>query len=396
MSSLMDLRLDPYPWYAQMLESSPVVFSPEFGAYLVFRAEDVRQVFGDHQTFSSAVFDGLSQDFPFENQLTGMDPPRHTQLRALATHAFTPKAVQELEPRIREIVDRLLAAMLAKDEIDFVRDFAVPFPIAVIAEMLGIPPEDFARFKGWSDTTVEISERLLTGQTEALPEHLTAYNELLGYFRDLLHERRKEPKGDLISRLAAAEVDGRALSDIEASYLCSLLLVAGNETASNLLSNAIRTFAEHPDQWEKLARDPKLASQAVEEVMRYRTSVQLMFRLVKQDTQVGGVSMKAGDRVAVFLGAANRDPAKYDRPNEFDITRPPAPHLTFGHGIHFCLGAPLARLEITTALKALADRVAAFRIPEGSVMEPLTNFNLLGLKRLPLRIEPRGSVRSES
>ncbi|QMV44778.1 cytochrome P450 [Cohnella cholangitidis] len=387
MSNQPDLRLDPYPWYAHMLEASPVVFSPEFGAYLVFRADDVRKVFSDHQTFSSAVFDGLSMELPFENQLTGMDPPRHTQLRALATHAFTPKAVLELEPRIQEIVNRLLDAMLDREEVDFVRDFAIPFPVTVIAEMLGVPEEDQDRFKLWSDMIIEISERLLTGLTESLPEHVAGYNEMLDYFRKLVHERRQDPKGDLISRLAVAEVEGRQLTDTEASNFCALLMVAGNETTTNLLTNTIRTFAEYPDQWERLVKEPGLIPQAVEEVMRFRTSVQLMFRVVRQDAEIGGVKMKAGERVVLFMGAANRDPAKIDNPNVFDITRPAGSHLTFGHGIHFCLGAPLARLEVSTALKTILGRVSEFRIPEGAVLEPLSSFNLLGLKSLPLRLE---------
>lgn len=387
MSDQPDLRLDPYPWYTSMLENNPVHYSPEFGAFLVFRADDARKVFGDHHTFSSAIFDGLSTDLPFDNQLTGMDPPKHTQLRALAAHAFTPKAVQELEPRIQTIVDRYLDEMLSRKDIDFVRDFAVPYPIEVIAEMLGVPEEDRARFKHWSDVMVEISERLLTGQTESLPEHIEAYNHMLGYFAELLRKRRSEPKGDLVSRLALAEVEGQRLSDTDGSNFCGLLMVAGNETATNLLSNAMRTFAEHPDQWELLRRNPELIPQAVEEVMRYRTSVQLMFRVVTKDAEIGGVKMKAGDRVGVFLGAANRDPAKYESPNTFDITRPAGSHLTFGHGIHFCLGAPLARMEMTLGLKAMIQRIRSFRIPTGGQLEPLPSFNLLGLKKLPLELE---------
>lgn len=386
MSMMPDLRLDPYPWYTEMLRTSPVVFSPEFGCYLVFRAEDVRKVMQDANLFSSAIFDGLSTEMPFEHQLTGMDPPRHTQLRSLAAHAFTPKAVKDLEPEIVRIVNRYIDMMLERKDADFVRDFAIPFPIEVISAMLGVPDADRSRFKQWSDTIVEISERLLTGAPE-LPAHVAIYNEMLQYFGYLLEERQRNPQEDLISRLALAEIGGQRLSSVEAGHFCTLLMVAGNETTTNLLTNAIRTFAEYPDQWQLLRQNPKLIPQAVEEVMRYRTSVQIMYRVAKKDTVLSGVFIPAGKRVAVFLGAANRDPAKFERPDEFDITRTPGAHLTFGHGIHFCLGAPLARLEISTALKAMLGRVSSFTIPPERELEPLTGMNFLGLKRLPIRFE---------
>ncbi|MGF7036219.1 cytochrome P450 [Paenibacillus mucilaginosus] len=387
MSASTDLRLNPYPWYQEMLQHSPIVYSEPFGAYLVFRYDDVRSVFQDYKTFSSALYDGLSTELTFDNQIQGMDPPRHTQLRALAAHAFTPKAVADLEPRIREIADDLIDAMLAGQDIDFVKQFAVPFPVRVIAEMLGVPEEDLDRFKVWSDIIVEISERLLTGQTEELPEHVAAYKEMKQYFESMINQRRAEPRNDLISRLAAAEVDGQQLTDLEAINFSLILLVAGNETTTNLITNLIRTFAEHPKQWKLLRQRRDLIPQAVEEVMRYRTPVQLMFRLVTQETEISGTKLKAGDRVVLYLGAANRDPAKFERPDTFDITRPASPHLTFGHGIHFCLGAPLARLETSIALQVLLDRLDAFEIPPAEALEPLTSFNILGLRKLPLAVK---------
>lgn len=383
MSDQMDLRLEPYPWYTEMLKA-PVAYNPQYGAYLIFRYEEVRKVFSDPQTFSSAVFDGLSEELAFDSQITAMDPPRHTQLRSLASHAFTPKAVADLEPRIREIAERLIDSVAGREEFDFVRDFAVPLPVSVIAEMLGVPEEDHAVFKIWSDLIVEMSERLLTG-AEELPEHIAVYGEMKEYFRRLLSERRENPRNDLISRLAVAEVDGQRLTELEASNFCLILLVAGNETTTNLLTNAIRTFAEYPEQWEMLRSNPELIPQAVEEVFRFRTSVQLMYRIAKQDAEIGGAHIKAGERVIVFMGAANRDPKKYENPNAFDITRAPSPHTSFGHGIHYCLGAPLARMEVAIALQVLTARIGKLHIPEGAVLKPLNNFNMLGLQRLPLK-----------
>jgi cytochrome P450 len=379
----MNLRLDPYPWYEEMLKA-PVTYNPQYGAYLMFRHNDVRKVLSDPHTFSSATFDGLSEEVAFENTLTALDPPRHTQLRALASHAFTPRAVADLEPRIREITDNLIDQVINLDEFEFVRDFSIPLPVSVIAEMLGVPEDDHAVFKTWSDLIVEISERLLTG-AELLPEHVSANRDMKEYFRRLLADRKENPGNDLISRLAVAEVEGQRLSELEACNFCLLLMVAGNETTTNLLTNAIRTFAEYPDQWEMLRSNPALIPQAVEEVFRFRPSVQLLYRMVKHDVEIGGVRIPAGERVVVFLGAANRDPEKFDSPNVFDITRTPSPHTSFGHGIHYCLGAPLARMEAAIALQALTARIGKFHIPDGAVLEPLNNFIILGLQRLPLK-----------
>ncbi|PYI53185.1 cytochrome P450 [Paenibacillus flagellatus] len=362
---------------------APVSFHPQYGAYLVFRFDEVRRVFGDPDTFSSAVYDGLSEELAFSDQIQGMDPPRHTQLRALAAHAFTRRSVAELEPRIRQTAHDLLDQVKDREEFDFVRGFAIPLPIAVISDMLGVPKEDYDTFKEWSDLITEMSERLLTGLPDD-PKHVEAIREMRAYFQRLLEERRANPREDLVSQLAAAEIDGRRLTPLEASNFCLLLLVAGNETTTNLLVNAVRTFAEHPEQWELLRSSPDLIPKAVEEVMRYRTSVQLMYRVVKKEVELGGAQMKPGDRVVVFMGAANRDPAKYDRPDVFDITRTPSPHLTFGHGIHQCLGAPLARIEVAAALEAMASRISKLQIPDEAELVPLNNFNMLGLQKLPL------------
>lgn len=379
-----DLRLDPYPWYEEMLQA-PVTFNPQLGAYMVFRYEEVRHVFGDPETYSSAIYDGLSEELAFDNQIQGMDPPRHTQLRSLVTQAFTPKAIAEYEPKIHKIAHDLLDQTKDLDEFDFVQQFAVPFPIAIISDILGVPEEDRGMFKEWSDLIAVISERLLTGLKDD-PEHIAAYGEMKAYFQRMLEDRRANPRNDLMSSLAVAEVEGRRLTPLEASNFCLILLVAGNETTTNLLVNTVRTFAEHPEQWELLRKNHQLIPKAVEEVLRYRTSVQLMFRLVKKEAELGGVRMKPGDRVMLYLGAASRDPAKYDRPNVFDITRTPAPHLSFGHGIHQCLGAPLARMEVAAALQAMTTRIEKLIIPDGAELVPLNHFNMLGLQKLPMRL----------
>ncbi|HWI64192.1 MAG TPA: cytochrome P450 [Symbiobacteriaceae bacterium] len=384
------LRLDPYPMYAQMRRTAPVLYNPEQGAWLVYSYDEVKRVIGEHQSFSSDVFRGVESELLIEDNIQMMDPPRHTQLRALATYAFTPKAVAELEPRIRQIADELLDEIAARNgEADFVGDFTIPLPVIVIAEMLGIPKADRPKFKLWSDAIVESAERLMHGIMEALPEHVTAFRAMRQYFREITLERRANPQSDLISRLAVAEVEGKRLSDQEVVSFCLLLMVAGNETTTNLLSNAMRTFLEHPDQWERLCREPRLIPQAIEEVLRYRSPVQSLFRIARHDLELGGQQIKAGQQVVFFIGSANRDERKFENADVFDITRAPGAHLGFGHGIHFCLGAPLARLEAKIALEALAERVESFRMPPGSELEPLSTFIVFGLKQLPLQLKMR-------
>lgn len=380
----LDLRLDPYPMYAEM-RKAPITFNPQFGAWTLFRYEDVRQVLNDHQTFSSAVFEGLSLETIVEHSIQAMDPPRHTKLRALASFAFTPKAVAELQPRIREIAAELLDLALEEAaEFDFAREFAIPFPVAVIAEMLGVPVEDRHRFKRWSDRMTESAERLLIGQMEELTIHVEAYREMRAYFLALIQERRERPQTDILTRLAHAEIDGQRLTDAEAVDFCLLLMAAGNETTTNLLTNGMRSFLDSPEQWELLRRQPDLITQAIEEIFRFRSPAQCLFRVAKEDATIGGQLIKAGERVAVFMGSANRDEAKFPDPERFDITRPVNGHLALGHGIHFCLGAPLARMEARVALEELLKRVDSFRLAEGARLEPLATFIVLGLRSLPI------------
>lgn len=387
MSLELDLRHDPYPMYAEM-RKAPVTFSPEFGAWLLYRYDEIRQVLSDPQTFSSNFFEGLNTELIVDS-LHLMDPPRHTKLRALAAYAFTPKAITELQPRIQEIAHEHLDAALQKGDLDFVRDFAVPFPVMVIAEMLGVPAQDRPRFKEWSDIIVTVTERLTLGITEELPEHVAAYREMRAYFYQLAQERRERPQDDIISRLAAAEVEGQRLTEEEMAGFCVLLMAAGNETTTNLLTNGMRCFLEDPAQWELLCRNSSLLPQAIEEIFRFRSPAPCLFRVARAEAEVGGQLIKAGDRVALFVASANRDESKFPDGDRFDITRPISGHLAMGHGIHFCLGAPLARMEARVALEALIERVAAFRLPDGARPEPLTSFMVSGLRSLPLSVTLR-------
>ncbi|PYI55526.1 cytochrome P450 [Paenibacillus flagellatus] len=253
----VDLRVDPYPWYAELRSKEGISRHEQLG-WLIAKYDDVRQVMADHNTFSSAIFEGFSSELGLNNQLSSMDPPRHTQLRSLAQHAFTPKAVAALEPRIRTMARDLVDEAIRKGSFDFVDDIAIPLPVNVIAEMLGVSEVDRLRFKHWSNTIVAASLRLLHGNPEELPEHIAAIREMKQYFLERSMERKQNPKEDLISRLAIAEIEGNRLSDLEIVEFCVLLMVAGNETTTNLLGNAVRTFLEFPDQWRLLCEKKEL------------------------------------------------------------------------------------------------------------------------------------------
>lgn len=381
-----DLRFDPYPWYSELRNKDAIVQHDQLG-WLIVKYDDVRQVMADHHTFSSAVFEGFSSELGLNNQMNSVDPPRHTQLRALAQHAFTPKAVASLEPSIRSMANHLIDEAIRKGSFDFVSDIATPLPVNVIAEMLGVSMVDRLRFKHWSNTIVAASLRLLHGDTEELPEHVAVIREMKQYFREQIMERSDNPKEDLISRLAIAEVDGKRLSDLEIVEFCVLLMVAGNETTTHLLGNAIRTFLEFPDQWKLLCDNRELIPQAIEEVLRFRSPVQMMNRVVKVDTEFKGQTMKAGQFVTVIMASANRDENKFEHAERFDISRQSAGQLAFGHGIHHCMGTPLARMEARIVFEVLCERMPNFRITDNEEMEPLSIFVIHGLSKLPITLQ---------
>jgi len=368
--------LDPFPWYAEMRRDCPVYRHPERGGWQVFRYEDVQRVLSDHAAFSSRM--GGGPENPIASSLIGQDPPLHTRLRALVTQAFTPRAVARLQPRIVAIVEGLLDRVASRGEMDLVADFAYPLPVTVIAELLGIPAEDQDRFKVWSDAVVA------GGRGDGGAAFGQAQREMGAYFAQVVESRHREPGEDLISGLLAAQVDGRRLEPMEMLGFCVLLLVAGHETTANLISNAMLCFDEYPEVPARLRADPKLLPSAVEEVLRYRSPVQVMFRTARHDVRLGEVELRAGDHVAAWIGSANRDEEQFPDAARFDAERSPNRHIAFGHGIHFCLGAPLARLEAQVALEALLRRYRDLRVAPGAVLEPVTSTVVFGPRRLPV------------
>ncbi len=372
-----DARLNPFPWYRTMRAEHPVYRDGGGWAWNVFRYDDVLHVLSDYETFSSQFAGDRREDSrdPLSASLISTDPPRHRQLRALVTQAFTPRAVEALAPRITQIVDGLLDSALDGGRMDVIDDLAYPLPVIVIAELLGIPAADRARFKLWSDSVVG-------GGNMGSP---TAQREMAAYFMTMVEQRRVAPGDDLISGLLRAEIEGQHLSLTELLGFCALLLVAGNETTTNLIGNAMLCFAEHPQVWERLRADPSRVPAAVEEVLRFRSPVQSMFRVAAAGAEIDGQAVPAGSHVVAWIGSANHDEAQFQDPERFDLDRAPNKHIAFGHGIHFCLGAPLARLEGKIALTALAERLAAFDIAPGARLEPFDSTIVYGVKHLPVR-----------
>ncbi|MCU1541991.1 MAG: cytochrome [Arthrobacter sp.] len=377
-----DHPLDPFPHYRRMRESAPVFHDEQSGSWHVFRYDDVQRVLTEHAVFSSRMGgdDPSETGQLFAASLISTDPPRHRQLRSLVTQAFTPRSVDALAPRISMLAAELLDGIASTGTADLIEELAYPLPVIVIAELMGIPAEDRNRFKQWSDVIVSQTR---TG-TENVDHHATN-REMTEYFLAMIEQRRSRPGSDLISNLLAAEIDGQKLSVAELLGFCSLLLVAGNETTTNLIGNAVLCFTEAPGTIERLLAEPSLLPQAIEEVLRYRSPVQSMYRVTATDTTLGGLPIPAGAPLVAWIGSANRDERQFQRPERFDIHRGPIRHLAFGQGIHFCLGAPLARLEARIALTAVLSRLSGLSLAAGTHLERMESTIIYGLKELPVR-----------
>ena len=382
-----DMRRNPFPMYDQMRSRSPVLHVPQLDLWMLFDYDGVKHALNDHVVFSSSMFTAKRANPPW---FIFFDAPQHTKLRALVMRAFTPRMVANLEPRIRDLSRELLDQKIEHGEMDLASDFSIPLPMMVIAEMLGVPATDRPHFRRWSDVMLNLSFAVPGGQeaTQASQEYFAVRAEMSTYLARLLAERRTAPRDDLLTKLVEAEVDGQRLTDDEILGFFQLLLIAGTETTTNLLNNAILCLIENPDQLARLRATPDLLPSAIEEVLRYRSPVQWMFRATKQEIEVGGQKIPAGKLVLPIIGSANRDPQQFPDPNRFDIARDPNPHIAFGHGVHFCLGAPLSRLEARIALPDLLARLKGLELASREPWEPRKALHVHGPSQLPVRFEP--------
>jgi cytochrome P450 len=376
--------LNPFPWYRAMRESQAVYFDRQRYTWSVFKFEDVQRVLSDYAVFSSQSRGGSQYDpnNPFAASMISADPPRHRKLRTLVTQAFTPRAVEKMAPRIAAIVDELLDQVTPASQMDVIEHLSYPLPVIVIAEMLGIPASDRERFKHWSDIIVS------SASTGGFAQHASAIHEMSAYFISMIEQRRRSPGDDLISGLLAANIDGEHLTMPELLGFCTLLLIAGNETTTNLIGNAILCFAEQNDLWERLRAEPALLPLAIEEVLRYRSPVQSMFRIVAADTTLAGQEIPKGSQVLAWIGSANRDQDQFAEAERFVIDRAPNRHIAFGHGIHYCLGAPLARMEAHIALRAMLQRFETIGLAADARLERLPSLIVYGVRALPITFSP--------
>jgi len=370
---------DPYPHYAHMRATSPVLFNAALQMWEVYGYHDIQAVLGDPVTFSS--------DLSALQTLVTMDPPRHTQLRKLIARAFTSKLIAALEPSIRGITDELLDRVAGTGRMDVIADLAFPLPVTVIAELLGLPAADRIRFKQWSVPAIRVAEMELQGQTPD-PQLLEAMGELTRYLEALADERRREPREDLISGLVHASVDGERLTLQEITSTCRLLLIAGFETTANLLGNTLNLLLTHADALARVRADAQLLPSAIEEALRYHTPFQFFARKATRDVTVGGQPIRAGQMVLTINASGNRDEAAFPDADRFDVARSPNRHLSFGHGIHYCLGAGLGRLEARIAIAGLLERFADLRLDDERPAEPLPSVVLFGVRSLPVQFSP--------
>ncbi|MEH2089769.1 cytochrome P450 [Nostoc sp.] len=359
--------LSPFSWLAKMRREAPVFYDREHQHWMVFRYDDVTQVLSEWKAFSSKLPQPPEQK-DFTQSLASSDPPKHKSLRSIVQKVFTENRVQALAPRITELTHELLEQMKQHKQVDLVHAFAIPLPIMVIAEILGIPFQDREDFKRWSDGIMAKDQ--------------TAIKDMADYFRQLLNERRDHHGNDLISDLITAYEGGEKLTAQELVDFCIILLVAGNETTTNLITNSIWCLHEHPDENQRLRNDLSLLPTAIEEVLRYSSPITYLQRYTQVETKIGDQIIPQGQLVRAWIISANRDEHQFENGDRFIIDREPNKHLALGNGIHFCLGAPLARLEAKIALKGLLEEFPNLRVDSTQTLKPIPTLLVHGLESL--------------
>jgi cytochrome P450 len=345
---------DPFPYYELLQRDAPVFEVEKHGFFVVSRYDDVENVAQNWEEFSTTWGPGPQRvESPVASVLQS-DPPEHTRLRSIIARAFTPRAVQACDALVRELARERLDAMLELGRADLVEEYAIPIPVVVIAEMLGVPREDRGIFRKWSDDIV--------GAIAGKVDPRKSQAEFNAYFSEVVERRRLEPQDDVITKLMATNHKGEALTTPEVLSFCLSLLVAGNETTTGLIANLFFELAKRPDDWRRLRDDPSLIASTVEESLRFDAPNQGLFRHTTRDVELHGVTIPAGRKVLLLFGAAGRDPRHFPEPERFDIARSPNRHLAFGAGVHHCLGANIGRLEANIALETAVSRIAELRL----------------------------------
>jgi len=394
---------DPYPLYLQMRDETPVYRDRRFMGWILTRYDDVLAVLRDPRVSSqrplasepvgrslAPIAAEVREIREFQARwMMHMDPPEHTRLRTLVSKAFTATRVEGLRRTVQALADELLSPAHESGCIDLVQDLARPLPALVIGDLLGVPRHDRPNFQAWSDGIA--AGMVLSGRGQAaldgFREAHRSQRELVDYFRVLIAERRGRPKDDLLSAFIAAEDSGSILGDDELISMCVLLLFAGQETTTNLIGNGLLALLEHPAQLARLRDEPALIERAVEEFLRFDCPVQATGRRARVAMDIGGYRVEPGDFLTPVIGAANRDPMRFARPDELDVTRADNRHLGFAHGPHYCLGAPLARLEGQIAIGTVVQTFA--RLEPGGSPKRRPHFYLRGLESLPAVVKPR-------
>jgi cytochrome P450 len=360
----------------------PAYYDPERQAWQVFRYQEVKRVLSDYSTFTSergGRFDPRDPGTNLENMVM-YDPPRHTNMRGVLNHAFTPRTVARLEPFIRRLSNQLLDPLIDRGHMDIVEDFAVPLPLMVISELLGVPSEMLPEMRQISDVFVDVTAE------ESIQARLQAFAR----FAELIAQRRAEPRDDMISALIQSEDEGYRLTDSEVNAYCVGLLVAGNETTRSLIGSTMVCFSLFPEAMAEARADPGLIPGAIEEALRFTSPTRQFPRIAKVDTAIDGQTVRAGEWVMPWIESANRDPEVFPNPDVFDIRRQPNRHIAFGHGPHFCIGAALGRLEGQIAFETLFERLDNIRLAPDVALEPIVQTLLFGYRHVPISFTSRG------
>jgi cytochrome P450 len=379
---------DPYPCYAKLRDEAPAYRNDELDFWALSRHEDVAAAFRDPARFSSA--NGVSLDpsawGPRAHRtmsFLALDPPRHTRMRALVSAGFTPRRVRDLEPAIRALTCRYLDAAVQRGSFDFVADFAGLLPMDVISDLMGVPEADRAELRQLAATVVHREDGVL----DVPPSGMEAALTLAGYYADLVAERRRRPADDLTSALIDAEVDGDKLTDDEVIGFLFLMVVAGNETTTKLLANAVYWGWRNPAELGKVLADPGRAGDWAAETLRFDASTQIIARTVAEDFTAHGERIAAGSRLLLLIGSANRDPAAFAEPDRYDLDRDTSALISFGAGRHYCLGANMAQLEARIALGEFARRISGYEIDDSGA-ERVHSVNVRGFAALPIQVQP--------